>query len=123
MLNPTRTLTAVVAFGAAATLTFSAPAATAAPATGSSSGSSSSGCGPRSAADHLFLRDSYFDEEPCDVQDAAIQLAHADCHWLDVHGGSVENQIALAESNRDAVDYPYTFVDAAIIAYCPHHEL
>ncbi|MBF6439268.1 DUF732 domain-containing protein [Nocardia cyriacigeorgica] len=123
MLSSTRTLTAVVAIGTAATLTFGAPAATAAPATGSSGGSSSSGCGPRSGADHLFLRESYFDEEPCDVQDAAIQLAHADCHWLDVHGGSVENQIALAESNRDAVDYPYTFVDAAIIAYCPHHQL
>lgn len=59
---------------------------------------------------------------PCDLQDAAIQLALADCHWLDVYGGSASNQIALAESHEDTVDYPYTFVAAAITAYCPQHE-
>lgn len=119
MLSTTRALTAVLAIGAAAALSV-LPAA-AAPATGSASGSSAPGCAPRSEADLDFLYESYFHDDPCDVQDAAIQLALADCHWLDVHGGSVENQIALAESNRDVLDYPYLFMDAAITAYCPHH--
>ncbi|HLS78893.1 MAG TPA: DUF732 domain-containing protein [Nocardia sp.] len=116
-----RTITSLLALGAAAAIT--AAPATAAPSTGSAGGSSSSGCGPRSNADYHFLAESYFDEEPCDVQDAAIQLAHSNCRWLDAAGNSLRNQIILAEMNRDAVDYPYTFTDAAISAYCPHHTL
>ncbi|WP_280508087.1 DUF732 domain-containing protein [Nocardia flavorosea] len=122
MLSTTRTLTAVLAIAAAATLSVTTPTASAAPATGSAGGSSAPGCAPRSDADHVFLYESHFDEEPCDVQDAAIQLARADCDWLDVYGGSASNRIALAESHEDAVDYPYIFVHAAITAYCPHHE-
>ncbi|MGV9923395.1 DUF732 domain-containing protein [Nocardia rhamnosiphila] len=122
MLNATRARAAVLALGTAAALSVAAPTASAAPATGSAGGSSAPGCGPRSGADHLFLQESYFDEETCEVQDAAIQLALADCHWLDVNGGSARNRIALAESHEDTVDYPYIFVHAAITAYCPHHD-
>src|SRR5690606_40277572 len=59
-----RTITSLLALGAAAAIT--AAPATAAPSTGSAGGSSSSGCGPRSNADYHFLAESYFDEEPCE---------------------------------------------------------
>ncbi|MFE6923813.1 DUF732 domain-containing protein [Nocardia sp. NPDC057663] len=120
----TPTLSALLAIGAATlTLTAVAPSAVAAPNTGSAGGSSSSGCGPRSNADRLFLRESYHDREDCEVQDAAIQLALSECRWLDTHGGSAANQIELAESTRDTLEYPFTFLDAAIQAYCPQHML
>lgn len=122
MIDTHRARAALLAFGAAAALTVAAPTAAAAPATGSAGGSSEPGCGPRSAADQVFLHESYFDEESCDLQDAAIQLALADCHWLDVNGGTASNRIALAESHEDTVDYPYIFVHAAITAYCPQHD-
>lgn len=122
MPSTTRTLTALLALGAAAALGAGAPTASAAPASGSAAGSSGSGCGPRSGADQLFLRESYFDEESCSVQDAAIQLAQTDCRWLDAHGGSARNRLTLAENHRGTVDYPHTFVNAAIIAYCPRHR-
>ncbi|MGF6882337.1 hypothetical protein ABIA39_001279 [Nocardia sp. GAS34] len=119
----TRTFATLLAIGTAATLTALAPAAVAAPPSGSAGGSSSSGCSLRSSADYLFLRESYFDEESCDTQDAAIRLAHADCQWLDAYGNTEHNHIVLAEKNRGAVDYPYSFLDASIDAYCPHNQL
>lgn len=123
MFTSTRTLATLLAIGATATLTVLAPPALAAPPSGSAGGSSSSGCGTRSGADYRFLRESYFDEESCGAQDAAIRLALANCRWLDAYGNSVHNQIVLAEKLRATVDYPYTFLDASIDAYCPHHEL
>ncbi|TDP30806.1 DUF732 domain-containing protein [Nocardia ignorata] len=119
-----RIFSTMLAVGAtAAALSATAPAAIAAPSTGSAGGSSSSDCGGRSAADRVFLRESDFDEKSCSVQDSAIRLALSECRWLDTHGGSASNQIELAESTRDTLDYPYTFLDAAITAYCPHHSL
>ncbi|MEU4599911.1 DUF732 domain-containing protein [Nocardia sp. NPDC023988] len=108
----------------AVTLTAVAPSAAAAPSTGSagSSSGSASACAPRSDADRLFLRESYFDDEDCDVQDAGIQLAHSQCRWLDVNGNSAANRIELAESTRDTLEYPYIFLHAAIEAYCPRHK-
>ncbi|MFE3545563.1 DUF732 domain-containing protein [Nocardia sp. NPDC059177] len=118
------TISTLLAIGATAvTLTAVAPSATAGPNTGSAGGSSSSECSPRSDADRVFLRESYHDREDCDVQDAAIQLALSECRWLDSHGGSAANQIELAESTSDTLEYPYTFLDAAIQAYCPQHML
>ncbi len=115
-----RTLTSLLALGAAATFA-AAPAATAAPSTGSAGGSSSSGCGPRSGADYRFLEDSHFDEESCSVQDSAIQLAHRSCTWLDTYGGTARNRLILADELSDTLDYPHTFVRAATLAYCPHN--
>ncbi|MFD4443806.1 DUF732 domain-containing protein [Nocardia sp. NPDC058519] len=113
---------ALLVIGAAAvTLTAIAPIAVAAPSTGSAGGSSSSGCGARSNADRLFLRESYFDREDCDVQDAGIGLAQSECRWLDAHGNSAANRIELAESTSDTLDYPYIFLHAAIQAYCPQY--
>ncbi|MEV0686627.1 DUF732 domain-containing protein [Nocardia sp. NPDC050378] len=119
-LRPLSTL--LVVGSAALTLTAFAPTAVAAPDTGSSSGSSSSGCGPRSDADLLFLRESYFDDEECDVQDAGIRLAQSECRWLDAHGNSAANRIELAESTSDTLEYPYIFLHAAIEAYCPQYK-
>ncbi|AXK85697.1 Protein of unknown function [Nocardia farcinica] len=116
----TRTLASVLALGAAAAIV-AAPTATAAPSSGSAGGSSSSGCGPRSGSDHLFLAESHYDDESCGVQDAAIQLAHSSCRWLDAHGGTARNRITLAEELSDTVDYPYLFVRAATLAYCPRY--
>lgn len=104
---------------ATALLTFT-PVAAASPDTGSASGSA--GYGPRSSADRLFLDKSFFDDESCDLQDSAISLAHASCDRLDATGGSTRDQIRLAEDLSDTLDYPYTFVDAAIRAYCPQHD-
>ncbi|WP_171050318.1 DUF732 domain-containing protein [Nocardia cyriacigeorgica] len=102
-----------------------AHAASAAPFdSGSASGSADSGsAGPqRSAADRQFLRNSYYDDDSYPVQDAAIRLAHSQCGYLDAYGNSASNRIYLAESSSDAVDYPYTFLHAAIDAYCPWHR-
>ncbi|MFR9751096.1 DUF732 domain-containing protein [Nocardia sp. 004] len=123
LFTATRTLATLLAIGTTAALTALAPSALAAPSTGSAGGSSSSGCGPRSSADYRFLRDSYYDEESCDIQDAAIRLGQAGCRWLDTYGNSVDNQIILAEDLGDALEYPYTFLDASIDAYCPHYQL
>ncbi|WP_068057207.1 DUF732 domain-containing protein [Nocardia xishanensis] len=118
-----RTVSTLLAIGATAiALTAAAPNTMAAPDTGSASGSSS-GCGPRSDADRLFLRESYHDEESCEVQEAAIWLALSECRWLDAHGNSAHNQIVLAEDTSDTLQYPYIFLDAAIAAYCPQHQL
>ncbi|MET8780099.1 DUF732 domain-containing protein [Nocardia sp. NPDC004654] len=117
-----RTVSTLLALAATAVaLTTAAPGAMAAPDTGSASGSSS-GCGPRSYADQVFLRKSYFDEESCGVQDAAIELAQSECRWLDTYGNSAHNRIMLAESTGDTLDYPYIFLDAAITAYCPQYQ-
>ncbi|NEW29392.1 DUF732 domain-containing protein [Nocardia cyriacigeorgica] len=110
----------------AALVTGGAQAATAAPIdSGSASGSAGSGSsGPqRSAADREFLRESYYDDESYNVQDAAIGLAHSQCGYLDAYGNSATNRIYLAESSRDAVEYPYIFLHAAIDAYCPWHRI
>ncbi|MFJ4657945.1 DUF732 domain-containing protein [Nocardia sp. NPDC088792] len=124
MRTITRTVSTLLAASAtAAALSTVAPAALAAPDTGSASGSSSPGCGPRSAADRRFLHASYEDEHSCSVQDAAIHLAKSQCQWLDAYGNSAHNQIVLAEKGRDTLDYPYTFLDAAIRAYCPQYTL
>ncbi|MET8648913.1 DUF732 domain-containing protein [Nocardia aurea] len=112
----------LLAIGTATVLLTCAPVAAAAPSTGSAGGSSSSGCGPRSGADTRFLRESYYDNEDCDLQDSAIGLAHASCDWLDTVGSTARNRIRLAERISDAVDYPYIFIDAAIQSYCPHNR-
>lgn len=131
MRTLTRTVSTLLATGAtAAALTAAAPVAFAAPSTGSSGSSSgssgsssgSAGCSPRSAADRQFLRASHEDEKSCEVQDAAIGLAKAQCGWLDTYGNSAHNRIVLAEKSRGAVDYPYTFLHAAVKAYCPQHD-
>ena len=107
-----------------ALLTAGAPTVLAAvPDTGSASGSAGSSCGPRSAADHQFLRDYAEDDETCSGEDASIQLAQAECDWLDAYGNSAHNQIVVAEKSRGAVQYPYLFLEAAIGAYCPAYEL
>ncbi|WP_040863335.1 DUF732 domain-containing protein [Nocardia niigatensis] len=123
-----RTLSTLLAASATAVaLSAAAPAALAAPdtgsASGSSNGSSSPGCGPRSAADLRFLRASHENENSCTVQDRAISLAQAQCQWLDAYGNSAHNQIVLAEKARNTLKYPYTFLDAAISAYCPQYKL
>ncbi|SNY86059.1 Protein of unknown function [Nocardia amikacinitolerans] len=118
-----RTISTLLAIGATTVaLTAAAPSALAAPDTGSAGGSSS-GCGPRSSADRLFLSKSHHEDESCEVQDAAIQLALSECRWLDSHGNSAHNQILVAERTSDTLEYPYTFLDAAITAYCPQHQL
>lgn len=119
--------TFLVATTAAALLIGDSHTALAAPGSGTASGSSGSAGGssgpPRSAADRKFLRESYYAGADYDVQDAAIALAHSECNWLDAHGNSARNHIALAESSRDAVEYPYIFLDAAIDAYCPWNSI
>ncbi|ONM47291.1 DUF732 domain-containing protein [Nocardia donostiensis] len=130
MFTRTRLIASALAVGTAVSvMTGATQIATAAPfdsgsASGSAgSGSSSGSAGPqRSAADRQFLRDSYYDEESYSVQDAAIGLAHRQCGYLDTYGNSARNRIYLAESSSDAVDYPYTFLHAAIDAYCPWHQ-
>ncbi|MTK40145.1 DUF732 domain-containing protein, partial [Nocardia seriolae] len=119
-----RTISTLLAVGATAVaLSAAAPTALAAPNTGSAGGSSDPGCGARSAADIRFLHDSYEDQHSCATQDAAIGLAESQCHWLDVYGNSAHNQIVLAEKSRSTLKYPYTFLGAAITAYCPRHKL
>ncbi|WP_036508767.1 DUF732 domain-containing protein [Nocardia aobensis] len=126
-MNTARIVASLLAAGAtAAVLTVAAPATFAAPDTGpsgSASGSAGSSCGPRSGADNLFLSNYAEDDDTCSGQDSAIQLAQAECHWLDAYGNSAHNQIVLAEKSRGAVKYPYIFLDAAIEAYCPQYEL
>ncbi|WP_198036917.1 DUF732 domain-containing protein [Nocardia sp. BMG51109] len=77
----------------------------------------------RSAVDRQFLKQSHLEDADHIRQDAGIQLAHADCAWLDAKGNSAANQIALAENLRSSVDYPYTFLNAAVDAYCPWNQL
>ncbi|MCC3314749.1 DUF732 domain-containing protein [Nocardia africana] len=122
-MNTAPIVSSLLAAGAiTAVLTVTAPATFAAPDTGSS-GSAGSSCGPRSGADNLFLSNYAEDDDTCSGQDSAIQLAQAECHWLDAYGNSAHNQIVLAEKSRGAVKYPYIFLDAAIQAYCPQYEL
>lgn len=78
---------------------------------------------PRTAADRQFLRDSHYDGESRPVQDAAIELALAQCDYLGTVGDSVEDHIYLAESAATTVEYPYLFLEAAVEAYCPQHRL
>ncbi|MEV5650202.1 DUF732 domain-containing protein [Nocardia sp. NPDC052254] len=123
-MNTVRTLSTLLATGAAVTaLTVATPMALAAPDTGSTSGSAGSTCGPRTPADQLFLNRYAEDDETCGGQDASIRLAQADCNWLRAYGNSAHNQIVLAERSRGAVKYPYIFLDSAIEAYCPQYEL
>ncbi len=123
-MNSVRSLSALLATGAAlAALTAAAPTALAAPDTGSASGSSGSSCSPRTSSDQLFLNSYAEDDENCDGQDASIQLAQSECNWLRAYGNSAHNQIVLAERSRGAVKYPYIFLDSAIEAYCPQYEL
>ncbi|MEV6769692.1 DUF732 domain-containing protein [Nocardia sp. NPDC051030] len=121
----TRTASTILTIGVTAgAFIASAPTAFAAPAdTGSAGISSGNGCGSRSTADRSFLRESYHDDASCKVQDSAIQLAQSECQWLDAHGNSARNHIILAEQTRDTLDYPYTFLGAAIDAYCPWNQL
>lgn len=93
--------------------------AEAAPADSGSAGGSSNPGPQRSAADQKFLHDAYLTNESYDYQDAAIGLAHADCQYLDDQGNTASNRIYLAENSKDAVEYPYIFLHAAIDAYCP----
>ncbi|QLY33498.1 DUF732 domain-containing protein [Nocardia huaxiensis] len=118
-----RTTATLLALAATAALTATAPTALAAPNTGSSGGSSGTSCNPRSNADQLFLKKSNYDEKSCSVQDSAIRLAQSQCRWLDAHGNSAANHIKLAEDSRDTLKYPYTFLNAAILAYCPQYDL
>ncbi|MFI7530857.1 hypothetical protein [Nocardia salmonicida] len=53
------------------------------------------------------MRESYFNREDWDVQDAGIGLAQSERRWLDAHGNSAANRIELAESTSDTLDYPY----------------
>ncbi|WP_280183921.1 DUF732 domain-containing protein [Nocardia cyriacigeorgica] len=125
MFIRTRLIASALAVGTTVTLmTCAAQSATAAPFdSGSSSGSAGAAAPSRSAADLQFLRDSYHRESSYAVQDAAIRLAHTQCGYLDAHGNTAGNHIYLAESSRDSVEYPYTFLDAAINAYCPWNQL
>ncbi|MQY18082.1 DUF732 domain-containing protein [Nocardia macrotermitis] len=121
-MNTARTFASLLAAAAtAALLTTTASNAFAAPDTGSASGSS--GCGTRSSADQLFLNSYAEAYDTCDSQDAAIQLARAECNWLRAYGNSAHNQIVIAERSRPSVKYPYIFLDAAITAYCPQYEI
>ncbi|MFE6864506.1 DUF732 domain-containing protein [Nocardia sp. NPDC057668] len=125
-----RTLSTIIATAAtAAALTAAAPAAFAAPNTGSggssdsgSGSSGSGGCGPRTSADRQYLRESHQDDKSCAKQDTVIQLAQAQCRYLDANGNTARNHITLAERSRGTVQYPYISLDAAIDAYCPRHS-
>ncbi|VFA96621.1 Protein of uncharacterised function (DUF732) [Nocardia cyriacigeorgica] len=120
-----RLAASALAAGTAVTLmTGAAQTAAAAPIdSGSASGSAGHAAPSRSAADLQFLRDSYHRESSYAVQDAAIRLAHSQCGYLDAYGNTARNHIYLAESSRNSVEYPYTFLDAAINAYCPWNQL
>ncbi|MBB5915052.1 hypothetical protein BJY24_003919 [Nocardia transvalensis] len=77
----------------------------------------------RNPVDRQFLRQSHLDDADPVRQDAGIQLAHAECGWLEANGNSGSNQVMLAESLRGSVDYPYTFLAAAVDSYCPWAQL
>lgn len=77
----------------------------------------------RSPVDTQFLDKSHLKDADHVRQDAAIQLAHAECGWLDANGNSAANQVRLAENLRGSVEYPYTFLAATIDTYCPWHQL
>ncbi|MBF6171801.1 DUF732 domain-containing protein [Nocardia blacklockiae] len=77
----------------------------------------------RSPIDKQFLEQSHLDDADHVRQDAAIQLAHAECGWLDANGNSAANQVKLAENLRGSVEYPYTFLAATLDSYCPWHLL
>ncbi|HLS79481.1 MAG TPA: DUF732 domain-containing protein [Nocardia sp.] len=79
--------------------------------------------GGRSALDRQFLRQSFFDDEPVAVQDAAIKLARSQCAYLDSAGNRPADHIYLAESAVGTVEYPHLFLEAAIRTYCPHNRL
>ncbi|WP_040797931.1 DUF732 domain-containing protein [Nocardia higoensis] len=79
--------------------------------------------GKRTALDRQFLRESFFDDEPVAVQDAAIRLARSQCAYLDTAGNRPADHIYLAESATGTVKYPHLFLEAAIHTYCPHNRL
>ncbi|MET7769725.1 hypothetical protein [Nocardia sp. NPDC005366] len=122
-----RTILAVTTACAALILggVHSANAAPAADSTSSNSGSVANGSsGPaRNAADLLFLRRTDYDDADYPTQDAAIELARAECKYLDTHGNTARNRMRLAEQTRPAVKYPYLFLEAAVDAVCPWNRL
>ena len=77
----------------------------------------------RNAADLLFLRRTDYDDADYPTQDAAIELAQAECKYLDTHGNTARNRMRLAEQTRPAVKYPYLFLEAAVDAVCPWNRL
>jgi len=85
--------------------------------------SATSYSGARTPADRQFLRESFFDDEPTAVQDAAIKLARSQCAYLDSAGNRPADQLYLAESASGTIDYPHLFLEAAIRTYCPQNRL
>lgn len=79
--------------------------------------------GTRTPFDRQFLRESFFDDAPAVVQNAAIKLARSQCAYLDTAGNRPADHIYLAESATGTVEYPHLFLEAAIHAYCPHNRL
>ncbi|RMI31898.1 DUF732 domain-containing protein [Nocardia stercoris] len=114
-----RITAAILTFGAVATLALAptAPAATL------DSGSATGTCAAaRTPTDYLFLRGAYLDTAACDAQDGGIQMALADCQWLDDNGNTPDTRAELAHQNSATVQYPFTFITAAINAYCPQYR-
>ncbi|BAD59442.1 DUF732 domain-containing protein [Nocardia farcinica] len=111
--------THLVTLGVILTLACGTAYALAAPDLPSAAGNSAA----RSATDIQFLRESFFDDEPAEVQNAAIKLARSQCAYLDTAGNSPADHRYLTESAVGTVEYPHLFLDAAIRAYCPHNRL
>lgn len=89
---------------------------------GNTSGSTNSGSA-RNPADLQFLEQIDYGDADFATQDAVLDLARAECAFLDTHGNTAANRTRLAESTRKAVRYPYLFLDAAVKAICPWHRL
>ncbi|MGW5387436.1 hypothetical protein [Nocardia sp. NPDC003963] len=77
----------------------------------------------RPFTDREFLRASAFDDEPRQLQDAAIALANAQCEYLGTSGNTAADRTYLAEEARPFVEYPYLFLEAAVTSYCPQHTV
>ncbi|MBH0775747.1 DUF732 domain-containing protein [Nocardia bovistercoris] len=89
---------------------------------GNTAGSANSGSA-RNPADLQFLEQIDFGAADYATQDAVLDLARAECAFLDTHGNTPANRTRLAESTRKAVRYPYLFLDAAVKTICPWHRL
>ncbi len=109
---------AILTLGAAVALALSPTAHAATLDSGSAEGT----CAARTPTDYLFLRGAYLDTLSCDAQDNGIQLALADCQWLDENGSTPDTRAQLADRNATSVKYPFTFLTAAINAYCPQYR-
>ncbi|WP_054815085.1 DUF732 domain-containing protein [Nocardia arizonensis] len=92
------------------------------PPTGNAAGAADSAT-PRNPADLQFLEQIDYDDRDYATQDAAIELARAECAFLDSHGNTPYNRTRLAEITRRAVRYPYLFLEAAVRAICPWNRL